>query len=275
MPRNGSGVFSLPPNSTATPNTIILSALFNGVMADLVSDANAARPVSAGGTGASNIGGAQEALGIDHLVGSIPELSDGSALDNVSSLQWNYVASENCTTVNGPTGGGDGIVFTGYASSGSKRVQIYYGLDGVHWRRRYTANAWTTWRPDQKSGGTSNGTNGAYDKFASGLLVAQKNRLVLTQTGATTCTGTWTFHADAPFANDDYSVGYALRPSSDSGTAANIGEGADPTGVMIGQVGISKTTTAVTVSVLRQAGQTDFGNGDEMYIDLTATGRWY
>lgn len=51
MPRDGSGVYSPPAGSTATPNTTIESAKYNALVADLVTDANAARPITSGGTG--------------------------------------------------------------------------------------------------------------------------------------------------------------------------------------------------------------------------------
>ena len=63
MPRNGSGVYSKPAGTTVTPNTTISSSTFNAVVDDFVSDANAIRPVSAGGTGAANIEAAADALG--------------------------------------------------------------------------------------------------------------------------------------------------------------------------------------------------------------------
>lgn len=57
MPRAG-GVYSAPPGTTATPNTTVQSAPYNALVADLVADANAARPVSAGGSGSSTaVGG--------------------------------------------------------------------------------------------------------------------------------------------------------------------------------------------------------------------------
>lgn len=50
MPRNGSGVYSADWVN-ASPNTTIESAKQNAMVADLVADANAARPITAGGTG--------------------------------------------------------------------------------------------------------------------------------------------------------------------------------------------------------------------------------
>jgi hypothetical protein len=64
MPRSGGGVYSKPAGTTAVPNTTIESAKFNSVIDDLVADANAARPVSAGGTGSANAADARAALGI-------------------------------------------------------------------------------------------------------------------------------------------------------------------------------------------------------------------
>jgi hypothetical protein len=58
MPRAG-GVYSAPPGTNGAPNTTIASAPYNAFVADIVADANAARPVTAGGTGSSTaVGGA-------------------------------------------------------------------------------------------------------------------------------------------------------------------------------------------------------------------------
>lgn len=64
MPRNGAGVMSWPPNGDGVPNTTIESAKYNAFRADLLSDLNAARPVAAGGTGATTAAAARTALGI-------------------------------------------------------------------------------------------------------------------------------------------------------------------------------------------------------------------
>lgn len=62
MPRS-SGVYSAPPGTTVAANTTIESAKYNAFVADLVADANAPRPVSAGGTDASTPDGALNSLG--------------------------------------------------------------------------------------------------------------------------------------------------------------------------------------------------------------------
>lgn len=63
MPRNGSGVFSLPAGTAAVPNTTIKSADYNSALNDLAADMNTPRPIIAGGTGASTAGAALAALG--------------------------------------------------------------------------------------------------------------------------------------------------------------------------------------------------------------------
>lgn len=55
MPRDGSGVWSPPPGTTASPNTTILSAAYNAFVSDLETDLNAARPIAAGGTGGTSV----------------------------------------------------------------------------------------------------------------------------------------------------------------------------------------------------------------------------
>lgn len=64
MPRNGSGVYSLPAGSTAVPNTTIESAKYNTVNADIAADLNAARPITAGGTGETTSAGVVSAFSI-------------------------------------------------------------------------------------------------------------------------------------------------------------------------------------------------------------------
>lgn len=62
MPRS-SGVYSAPPGTTASASAVIESAKYNAFVNDLVSDANAPRPVIAGGTGATTEDGALTSLG--------------------------------------------------------------------------------------------------------------------------------------------------------------------------------------------------------------------
>ena len=64
MARSGGGVYSLPANTLAVSGDPVSSTKFNTLVQDLEADANVDRPVSAGGTGASNASDARTNLGI-------------------------------------------------------------------------------------------------------------------------------------------------------------------------------------------------------------------
>jgi microcystin-dependent protein len=68
MPRNGSGVQSWPAGTAAVSGDPISSTAYNAFLADLLSDLNAARPIVAGGTGATTASGALTALGVDAAI---------------------------------------------------------------------------------------------------------------------------------------------------------------------------------------------------------------
>ena len=64
MSRDGSGIYSAPAGTTATAGTTIESAKYNAFVSDLVTDANTARPIVAGGTAATTASGARTSLGL-------------------------------------------------------------------------------------------------------------------------------------------------------------------------------------------------------------------
>ena len=64
MARNGSGVYSLPAGSTVTDGQTATASQHNTPLQDLETDMNTARPVVAGGTGASTASAARTNLGL-------------------------------------------------------------------------------------------------------------------------------------------------------------------------------------------------------------------
>ena len=64
MPRDGSNIYSAPSGTTAVSGTAVASAPYNALVSDLTTDLNAARPISAGGTGATSASAARTNLGV-------------------------------------------------------------------------------------------------------------------------------------------------------------------------------------------------------------------
>jgi hypothetical protein len=83
MSRNGSGVYSLPAGSAAVDNTIIDPVVFNTLISDLESDANTARPIVAGGTGATTAAAARTNLGATAVGASVFMAVDMPTLQSI------------------------------------------------------------------------------------------------------------------------------------------------------------------------------------------------
>lgn len=92
MPRNGAGVFSLVVGYEATTGGTATAAQHNEPLEDLQTDANTARPVVAGGTGATNAADARTNLGVTSVISDIsdgtteitPNLGDGTQWDGTA-----------------------------------------------------------------------------------------------------------------------------------------------------------------------------------------------
>lgn len=80
MPRNGAGVYSLPVGSTAVSGAQILAATHNTPIVDLAADANVARPLTAGGTGATSAANARINLGVALAQTSVTDATAGSGM---------------------------------------------------------------------------------------------------------------------------------------------------------------------------------------------------
>jgi hypothetical protein len=95
MPRNGSGVLSAPAGTLGTPNTVIESAKYNAFVNDWVSDGNAARPITAGGTG-----GITAVAGADNLSTKGTDIPSAATTD-IGAATGRYVHITGTTTITG------------------------------------------------------------------------------------------------------------------------------------------------------------------------------
>jgi len=97
MPRNGSGIYSKPADTTAQPNTTIESAKYNQTIDDLVADANTPRPIVAGGHGAASVAGAQTNLSVDNKVVYAVKSGNYTALATDNNAVHRYTATATVT----------------------------------------------------------------------------------------------------------------------------------------------------------------------------------
>lgn len=111
MPYIGN-LYSLPPGSTATPNTTIESAKYNTLINDLANAQNTARPILGGGTGAVTAVAANDALNTQGA-----NIASASTT-NIAAATGVYVSITGTTTINS----------FGTAPSGVLRQVTFFGI---------------------------------------------------------------------------------------------------------------------------------------------------
>lgn len=111
LPRNGSGVYSLPGTYEATTGTTILAAQHNDPLEDLQTDMNTARPIVAGGTGAASAVAANDGL--------------NTTANNIASAATVDLSTATGVVVN--ITGTTTITALGTVASGAERVLIFAG----------------------------------------------------------------------------------------------------------------------------------------------------
>lgn len=121
MPRNGSGVYSKPAGTTAVPNSTIESSKYNSVIDDIAADLNLARPIVAGGTGATTATAARTALGFSADAANFgvkgADIASAATTD-LSTATGDYVTITGTTT----------ITALGTSPAGTKRVVRFSGI---------------------------------------------------------------------------------------------------------------------------------------------------
>jgi len=190
MPRNGSGVFSAPAGTLATTLTTIKSPEYNAFVNDLVSDANAARPIVAGGSGATTAVGAadnQSTKGADiasaattdigaatgrfvHITGTTTITSFGTKTAGVIRI----LTFDGALTI---THNATSLILPGAANIGTSAgdTAVFVSEGGGNWRCVSYSNlsgAYATKSGNYTAVGTDNGTIHRYTAAATASLTA-------------------------------------------------------------------------------------------------------
>lgn len=111
MPRNGSGVFSLPAGSTVTNGDTSDASDLNTPLADIATDLNTARPVVAGGTGSTTASGARTALAVP-----------GKAATETISGDWTFSGAVSVTGTFGVSSAAPLATFTDTSDSSTTTI---------------------------------------------------------------------------------------------------------------------------------------------------------
>ena len=155
MPRSGGGIYNKPFPDVSS-GTTIASAVHNGIMADVETDLNAARPIISGGTGAVNALGARANLQVERSMQTVT---------NFDSHVWemgSFYAATGATA--GPPSGGtttDHFFGVAYGDATNMFVEARALATGLKYIRKKTGT-WGTWALDggdklSNTGGTISG----------------------------------------------------------------------------------------------------------------------
>lgn len=300
MPRDGSGVYSKATPSVE-PNTTIASSVFNAIVDDFVNDANTARPVSAGGTGASSAAAARTNLDVAQKQTGTTDATVGAGL-----VVGAFGLGANAPTQATPDTSGlfTGFMREGQAAGDDLRLRIsasvaemadlvavpstealsFRGMTGGVWGSlRRIFHQGSILGTVSQSGGTptgaliqtGSGANGKYVRLANGLQVCWLPILPLTFAATDHCAGTWTFPAAFASADKVFVGGLLSGGSTVADNSTNLGSG-DVARAEVGALAVGpRTTTTATLRVFRQSGAGDFQSGDALYAAVFAIGKWF
>ncbi|WP_246807062.1 hypothetical protein [Ensifer sp. ENS05] len=187
MPRTG-GVYSPPAGTKGVSNTTIQSVPYNALVDDLTADANAARPITAGGTGATSASAARTALGADNA----DNLTSGTVNDarlpttqgtkqigliNLNNGQISRNANNSFLSISGGTEG-NGANIELYGPSAGTPSAAFYDADSHSFRQAagsgtptVTIGPNTVWHAGNLVPNTGAVANTIAQRNASGTLV--------------------------------------------------------------------------------------------------------
>jgi hypothetical protein len=159
MPRS-SGVYTAPSGTLATTATPISSSSYNAFVNDLVQDLNAARPITAGGTGATTAPAALVALGVNATAAEL-NILDGAT---VTTAELNILDGVTATTARLNALPNDDRIINGafdiWQRATTSTVAGYVAAD--RWRNDFTGGTVTQSRQAQTVGTLFGANNPAF-----------------------------------------------------------------------------------------------------------------
>jgi hypothetical protein len=214
MPRDGSNVYS-KASASFVPSTIISSAAVNADIDDLVTDANTARAIVAGGTGQTTALGAHDALviagstvasaatvALDAVVGPLVDISGTAAITAIT------LGNGKCRFVRA-TGAFVLTASAGLIVNGSNSVAYTAAADDLFMVQAY-AGVQHIWKV---------GGNAPYLPLAGGTLTGGLTGTALTLSGVATVNGTGTSTIAGPLDVSGASAGQIKFPATQNASA--------------------------------------------------------
>jgi hypothetical protein len=265
------------------------------------------RPIAAGGTGASTAADARTNLVVAEKQASVNDgtagrgliVGAGGLLGNAPvSTDWNAETltkflRTGAASTNGAPSTSD--IWTGlHISRGATAAtQLGWSPSTADMRVRFkTDDTWGSWYRGwhagnlvstvSQTGGIPTGgvvqtgvTSSVYwERMAGGKQTVWAPGVNLTFESASRLQGSVSL--PMAFIDRNYCVSGTLRPLDGADDESAADDGAVPgIGTLLPVVVGNKETTSLTVSVYRVSGQSNFVDGDRLYVDLTITGRWH
>lgn len=141
MPRNVSGIYTVPVGTDGVANTTIFSAKYNTYIHDVESDLNTPRPIVAGGTGASDATSALVALGGEK---ALQQVTNYDTFAFVPGSFWSAVGATSA-----PTSTARYVGYCVVDGDGTGDTTIVAWPPGTssnaQYQRKKTGGAWTAW----------------------------------------------------------------------------------------------------------------------------------
>jgi hypothetical protein len=272
MPRNLSGVYSLPAGSIVVDGVDdIQASQHNTPLQDIASDMNDPRPIVAGGTGATTIAGARGALRVTgstlhSTVGGSANaitLTTGAGLSSlVTGMQVSFFPAANNTS--GFTINVDGIGAVAARTIGQEVSPADYIVAGVLTVARYNGTIWIVDRQPE----SSTGANGNFTRFADGTQICTH----IINLGSRVANGSGTYSNPYRTAEANWTF---EKPFSSNPTITIVPRIDTATGQARNGIPAFRTISTTGITGILLTSGSDNSTAVDVIAHVTATGNWF